>query len=139
MTSFPRHIDLWPGNVMYRLDKKSRIVFDANALWAHSELELGLFRNPRYPLGEVFLEECLKKVPISETKEDFDSRNITYMIRHQARKLAALVCYSFVANMKILVDRVNAEESGKKAIEGSKKTVEVDIPTVTEDLEVLVT
>lgn len=46
-------------------------------------MELGVIRNPRYPLGKAFLNEYLKKVPISEPKEDFDSRNIMYMIRHQ--------------------------------------------------------
>ncbi len=30
------HTDLWPGNVKVRTDG-STIVFDANALWAHSE------------------------------------------------------------------------------------------------------
>jgi len=77
------HTDLWPGNVKYRLDNESPLVFDANALWSHSELELGLFRNPRYPLGKAFFKEYLKKVPISEPEEDFDSRNIIYLLRHQ--------------------------------------------------------
>ena len=46
-------------------------------------MELGIIRNPRYPLGKGFLKEYLKKVPISEPEEDFDSRNIMYMVRHQ--------------------------------------------------------
>ena len=29
------------------------------------------------------MKEYLKKVPISEPEEDFDSRNIMYMLRHQ--------------------------------------------------------
>lgn len=33
------HFDMWPGNVKYKLDKKSVIVYDANALWAHNEGE----------------------------------------------------------------------------------------------------
>ena len=46
-------------------------------------MELGIIRNPRYPLGKAFLKEYLKRVHISEPKEDFDSHNIMYMLRHQ--------------------------------------------------------
>lgn len=35
------HTDLWPGNVKYKLDNERIIVYDANALWAHNESELG--------------------------------------------------------------------------------------------------
>ncbi|KAK4652719.1 hypothetical protein QC762_500770 [Podospora pseudocomata] len=80
------HTDLWPGNVKYRLDNESPLVFDANALWAHSELELGLFCNSRYPL-----------------------------------------------------DRVNAEEKERKVAQDGKKSFEVKIESVTDDLKVLAT
>jgi hypothetical protein len=46
-------------------------------------VELGIIRNPRCHLGKAYLKEYLKKVPISEPKEDFGSRNIMYMLRHQ--------------------------------------------------------
>ncbi|KAK5662617.1 hypothetical protein OQA88_8531 [Cercophora sp. LCS_1] len=127
------HTDLWPGNVKYRLDNVSSLVFDANALWAHSELELGLFRNPRYPLGKAYIEEYLKTVPISEPEEDFDSRNIMYMIRHQVCLASvypneAKLRDIFLANMRILVNRVNAEEN---------ENVEVDVTAVAEKLKTL--
>ncbi|KAK4675159.1 hypothetical protein QC764_500770 [Podospora pseudoanserina] len=80
------HTDLWPGNVKYRLDNEPPLVFDVNALWAHSELELGLFRNPRY-----------------------------------------------------LLDRVNAEEKERKVAQDGKKSFEVKIESVTDDLKVLAT
>lgn len=31
------HTDMWPGNVKYKLDNQSVIMYDANALWAHNE------------------------------------------------------------------------------------------------------
>lgn len=31
------HTDLWPGNVKFKTGGGSAVVFDANALWAHSE------------------------------------------------------------------------------------------------------
>jgi hypothetical protein len=46
-------------------------------------VELGIIRNPTSRLGDAFLEAYLKKVPISEPVEDFDSRILMYMIRHE--------------------------------------------------------
>ena len=34
------HGDMWPGNVKYKLDNESVIIYDANALWGHNESEL---------------------------------------------------------------------------------------------------
>lgn len=31
------HTDMWPGNVKYKLDNESVVIYDANALWAHNE------------------------------------------------------------------------------------------------------
>lgn len=31
------HTDMWPGNVKYKLDHDTVVMYDANALWAHSE------------------------------------------------------------------------------------------------------
>lgn len=94
------HTDLWPGNIKYKLDNESVMVYDANAFWAHNEskcklqcahreaglirtVELGLFRNPRYPLGRTFLKRYWKDVPVSAPEEDADSRNIMYLVRNQ--------------------------------------------------------
>ncbi|KAM7211896.1 Fructosamine kinase domain containing protein [Rhypophila decipiens] len=112
------HTDLWPGNVKYRLDNASPLVFDFNALWGHGEVELGLFRNPRYPLGKAFIE-YLKKVPISEPEGDFDSRNIIYLLRHQIC-LASVYPNEvklrdvFLDNMRLLINRLNNEEREQK-------------------------
>ncbi|KAI1173967.1 Fructosamine kinase-domain-containing protein [Nemania sp. FL0916] len=78
------HTDLWPGNVKFKLDNETVCIFDANAMWGHNEMELGLIANPRYPLGEAYIEEYWKHIPVSEPEEDADSRVIMYMVRHQA-------------------------------------------------------
>ncbi len=31
------HVDYWPGNVRYREDNESVIIYDAGALWCHNE------------------------------------------------------------------------------------------------------
>jgi hypothetical protein len=46
-------------------------------------VDLGVFRNPRYPLGKPYLKEYWKHIPISEPEEDADSRNTLYMLRNQ--------------------------------------------------------
>ncbi|KAM7200564.1 Fructosamine kinase domain containing protein [Rhypophila sp. PSN 637] len=113
------HTELWPGNVKYRLDNVSPLVSDSNALWAHGEAELGLIRNPRYPLGKAFIEEYLNKIPISEPEEDFDSRNIIYLLRHQIC-LASVYPNEvklrdvFLDNMRLLINRLNNEEREQK-------------------------
>lgn len=108
------HTDLWPGNVKYKPDRDAVVVYDANALWAHSEVELATFRNPRYPLGKTFIDEYHKHVPVSEPKEDADSRIMMYMIRHQVC-LASLYPEEaglrdlFLSNMASLVGQVKKE------------------------------
>lgn len=47
-------------------------------------MELGLVANPRYPLGDEYIEEYWKHIPVSEPEEDAASRVIMYMVRHQA-------------------------------------------------------
>ncbi|KAK4197922.1 Fructosamine kinase-domain-containing protein [Triangularia verruculosa] len=112
------HADLWPGNVKYQTDGETVCVYDACAMWGHNEVDLGVFRNPRYPLGKPYLKEYWKHVPISEPEEDVDSRNTLYMLRNQILlstlyphdpKLREIV----VNNMELLVDKVEAEEAEK--------------------------
>ncbi|KAM0279975.1 hypothetical protein ACHAQH_004304 [Verticillium albo-atrum] len=78
------HTDLRPGNVKSRTDSKTVAVHGANAVWGHNEMELALFRNPRYPFNDQYLGEYRKHVPPTEPAEDADNRIIMYMIRHQA-------------------------------------------------------
>ncbi len=94
------HADLWPGNVKYTSDGETVCMYDACAMWAHNEgacvrflvscpfaddssVDLGVFRNPRYPLGKGYLKAYHIHVPISEPEEDYDSRNQLYMLRNQ--------------------------------------------------------
>ncbi|KAI0191108.1 Fructosamine/Ketosamine-3-kinase [Astrocystis sublimbata] len=78
------HTDLWPGNVKFKDDNETVCIFDANALWGHNEMELGLLANPRYPLGKAYIDEYWQHIPRSEPQSDADSRVMMYMIRHQA-------------------------------------------------------
>ena len=61
----------------------SKFPFCLNPLTICCTVDLGVFRNPRYPLGKPYLKEYWKRVPISEPEEDVDSRNTLYMLRGQ--------------------------------------------------------
>ncbi|KAB5542708.1 Fructosamine kinase-domain-containing protein, partial [Coniochaeta sp. 2T2.1] len=108
------HGDMWPGNVRYKDDNESVVIFDANACWYHNEVELAPLRNPRYPLGESYIEEYRKHIPPSEPSKDADSRIVMYMIRNQVQ-LASLypnekgLRDAFLGSMRFLVDRVLEE------------------------------
>ncbi|RSM01632.1 hypothetical protein CDV31_011273 [Fusarium ambrosium] len=117
------HADLWPGNIKYQLENETAIVYDSSGLWGHNEVDLGVIRNPRYPLGRPYLKEYWKHIPISEPQEDADSRNIMYLVRNQAL-LASLypedhsLRNSFVKTMRVVVDRVLEEEARGGATNG---------------------
>ncbi|KAK4102555.1 hypothetical protein N658DRAFT_423685 [Parathielavia hyrcaniae] len=110
------HADLWPGNVKYMNDGETACMYDACAMWGHNEVDLGVFRNPRYPFGKPYLKEYWKRVPISEPEEDVDNRNTLYMLRSQIM-LSILYPHDpklreiFVSNMRLLVERVQEEEA----------------------------
>ncbi|KAK3989601.1 Fructosamine/Ketosamine-3-kinase [Cladorrhinum sp. PSN332] len=124
------HADLWPGNVKYKDDGDTVCVYDACAMWGHNEVDLGVFRNPRYPLGKPYLKEYWKQVPISEPEEDVDSRNTLYMLRNQIL-LSTLYPQDpklreiFVSNMRLLVEKVEAEEL--EAANTNKATVQAHL------------
>ncbi|KAK9418517.1 putative protein-ribulosamine 3-kinase [Seiridium unicorne] len=130
------HADLWPGNCKYKLDMETVCIYDASAFWGHNEgmsplhrqylpistnhmiVDLGVFRNPRYPLGRPYLKEYWKQIPVSEPEEDADSRNNMYLLRNQIL-LSTLYPSQpnlrelFLANMRQLVDKVLAEEESR--------------------------
>ncbi|KAI1733791.1 Fructosamine kinase-domain-containing protein [Xylaria scruposa] len=112
------HTDLWPGNVKFKLDNETVCIFDANAMWGHNEMELGLVANPRYPLGEAYIEEYWKHIPVSEPEEDADSRVIMYMVRHQACLASVYPDDSklrdaWTENVRILLERYTLEDRSK--------------------------
>ncbi|KAL2257578.1 hypothetical protein VTK26DRAFT_9460 [Humicola hyalothermophila] len=119
------HANLWPGNVKYMSDGQTVCVYDSCTFWGHNEVDLGVFRNPRYPLGKPYLKEYWKRIPVSEPEEDADSRNTLYMLRNQIL-LSALYPHDtklreiFVNNMRMLVERVQEEEAAASSPQQSR-------------------
>ncbi|KAI1128019.1 Fructosamine/Ketosamine-3-kinase [Nemania abortiva] len=108
------HLNLWRGNIKPRANSDTAcVMLNSAPCWGHHEAELGVCRNSRYGLGEPYIEEYLKRMPISEPAEDFDTRNAIYAVRHHV--LLSLIHYkdlSFrqiaIKEMKQLVEKATS-------------------------------
>ncbi|KAJ8132264.1 hypothetical protein O1611_g1363 [Lasiodiplodia mahajangana] len=110
------HSNLWRGNIKPRANSDSVCMINSVPCWGHHEAELGVCRNPRYGLGEAYIEEYLKLMPKSEPTEDFDTRNAVYAMRHHV--LLSLIYHedpSFrqvaINEMKKLVEKATSAAS----------------------------
>jgi protein-ribulosamine 3-kinase len=72
------HSDLWLGNIMVDANTDEIVIFDSCAYWGHNESDLGVWRAPRYRLGQPYLREYQKQMGQSAPKEDWDDRNALY-------------------------------------------------------------
>ena len=76
------HGDLWEENTGLDLDTGCPVVFDASVLYAHNEMDLGMWRSDRYAFGRQYLRRYLALMPPSEPAEQFDDRNRLYSIKY---------------------------------------------------------
>ncbi|KAI1853099.1 hypothetical protein JX265_011380 [Neoarthrinium moseri] len=72
------HSDVWPGNVQPSVSDDEVFFFDSCAFWGHHESDLGCCRAPRYRLGNSYVKEYFKNIPVSEPAEDFEDRLALY-------------------------------------------------------------
>lgn len=75
------HGDLWEENTGLNLATGSPVVFDASVLYAHNEMELGMWRSDRYAFGELYFDQYRAYMPPSEPVGQFDDRNRLYSIK----------------------------------------------------------
>ena len=75
------HGDLWEENTGLNLETGSPVVFDASVMYAHNEMELGMWRSDRYRFGKPYFRQYLSNIPPSEPAEQFDDRNRLYGIK----------------------------------------------------------
>ncbi len=76
------HGDLWDENAALNLKTGLPVVFDASAMYAHNEMELGMWRADRYRFGKTYFRQYLSYVSPSEPVEQFDDRNRLYSIKY---------------------------------------------------------
>ncbi|KAK5322641.1 hypothetical protein LTR20_006414 [Exophiala xenobiotica] len=75
------HGDLWEANTGLNLDTELPVVFDASAMYAHNEMELGMWRADIIRFGTPHYRQYLSHMPPSEPAEKFDDRNRLYSIK----------------------------------------------------------
>ncbi len=76
------HGDLWEGNAGTSCVSGQPIIFDAGALYAHNELEAGMWRREDVRLGDQFMNHYLEHIPPSEPRIQWDDRNRLYSIKY---------------------------------------------------------
>jgi protein-ribulosamine 3-kinase len=76
------HGDLWEGNVGTNLATGDPVIFDSGAMYAHNELELGMWRADIIRFGKVYFRQYLRHMPPSEPIEEWDDRNRLYSIKY---------------------------------------------------------
>lgn len=72
------HGDLWEENTGLNLESGLPVVFDASAMYAHNEMELGMWRQEIIKFGKPYYRQYLSCMPPSEPVEQFDDRNRLY-------------------------------------------------------------
>ncbi|KAJ9639625.1 hypothetical protein H2204_003695 [Knufia peltigerae] len=76
------HGDLWEENTGLNLETELPVVFDAGAMYAHHEMELGMWRADIIRFGKPYMRQYLIHMPPSEPVEQFDDRNRLYGIKY---------------------------------------------------------
>ena len=76
------HGDLWEENTGTDLATGKPVVLDACALYAHNEMELGMWRREVIKFGKTYFRQYLKNMPPSEPVEQWDDRNRLYSLKY---------------------------------------------------------
>ncbi|MCJ1384478.1 hypothetical protein MMC17_007595 [Xylographa soralifera] len=98
------HGDLWEGNTSAHQTSGEPIVFDAAAMYAHNEFELGMWRREIVRFGNTYTEHYLRNYPPSEPVEQWDDRNRLYSIKYNLAHSIALPGTKGVVRTLILDD-----------------------------------
>jgi protein-ribulosamine 3-kinase len=75
------HGDLWEENTGLNLESGLPVVFDASVMYAHNEMQLGMWRCNRYRFKTPYFRQYLNYMQPSEPVEQFDDRNRLYSIK----------------------------------------------------------
>ncbi|KAI1858213.1 hypothetical protein JX265_010881 [Neoarthrinium moseri] len=75
------HGDLWDENTGVDIDRGQPVVYDASAMYAHNEYELGMWRRDVIKIGDAHFEQYLRHLPPSEPVHQWDDRNVLYSLK----------------------------------------------------------
>lgn len=81
------HGNLWEENCGTSLETGEVQIFDACSFYAHSEMELGMWRSERVRFrSKTYMRQYLRNVGISEPADEFDDRNRLYAVNHNINR-----------------------------------------------------
>ncbi|KAK8039441.1 hypothetical protein PG993_007852 [Apiospora rasikravindrae] len=75
------HGDLWEDNTGIAVGTGRPVLYDASAMYAHNEYELGMWRRDEIKIGISHIDAYLQHCPPSEPAHQFDDRNRLYSIK----------------------------------------------------------
>ena len=84
------HGDLWDGNIGTDSKTGEIYVFDSSAHYAHNEMEIAMWRGKfnKVVSSEVYIDNYVSMMAISEPVEQFDDRNRIYSVYHTLHESA---------------------------------------------------
>ena len=84
------HGDLWDGNIGTDIETGNIYIFDASAHYAHHEMEIAMWRGVfnKVMSSQVYVDNYLSRMGISEPVEQFEDRNRIYSIYHTLHESA---------------------------------------------------
>ncbi|KAL8782991.1 MAG: hypothetical protein Q9213_004948 [Squamulea squamosa] len=83
------HGDLWEGNIATEKGTGNILLIDAAAYYAHSEMEIGMWRCERHAIhDDRFKSAYLEQMPKSEPTDEWDDRNRLYCVKMNVVHLA---------------------------------------------------
>ncbi|KAL8848625.1 MAG: hypothetical protein Q9221_006350 [Calogaya cf. arnoldii] len=84
------HGDLWDGNIGTDSQTGQIYIFDASAHYSHNEMEIAMWRGKfnKVVNSEVYLNNYLSRMDISEPKAQFDNRSRIYSVYHTLHESA---------------------------------------------------
>lgn len=68
-------------NIKYDASIETTMLFDSCAFRGHNEAGLALWTSKRYWPQELFVEECIRRMGVSQPREDLDDRGKLYLLR----------------------------------------------------------
>ncbi|KAI1852576.1 hypothetical protein JX265_003058 [Neoarthrinium moseri] len=85
------HSDLWDGNAAIEAETENPIIFDPSCFYGHNEFEIGVWRCPRHKTGKPYIENYHRYFAKSNPEEDYDGRNLMYLLSFETRASACWV------------------------------------------------
>ncbi|CAF9905963.1 hypothetical protein IMSHALPRED_004032 [Imshaugia aleurites] len=113
------HGNLWEENCGTSLETGEVQIFDACSFYAHSEMELGMWRSERVRFrSKTYMRQYLRNVGISEPADEFDDRNRLYAVNfniNRSTRKASYVREKALDDMLFLINKYGSKGPASEA------------------------